>query len=220
MPLTGRKGRAPDQVASAGATPGKKRRVPSWVDVVGSPIRKQKSDTTGAPATPSASGKPGRPKTPGRPRATAAGSASPVMKGAAGSRELRNLDRGAPSARPEPDGRKEAKTPSTVGRKLLKRAILRSASDTPQAGKIGHPRPSGITDLHAVHHRRNSTYTWLLQLRTGFQCPARHCFMLRQGLMLSTCCLQEARQSAGKGLRWISLPALVDKALQGAALRR
>ena len=140
-PLTGRKGRAPDQAAPAGATPGKKRRVLSWVDVAGSPARKQKSDTTGAPATPSASGKPGRLKTPGRPRATAAGSASPVKKGAEGSRELRNLDCGAPSASPEPVGRKQAKTPSTAGRKLLKKAVLCSASGTPQAGKTGHLRP-------------------------------------------------------------------------------
>ena len=184
--LTGRKGRAPAQAAPAGATPGKKRRAPSWVDVAGSPARKQKSDTTGAPATPSASGKPGRPKTPGRPRATAAGSASPVKTGAEGSRELRNLDRGAPSASPEPVGRKQAKTPSTAGRKLLKKAFLCSASGTPQAGKTGHLRPSGVIGLHAVPNRRNSTCTWLLQLGTGFHCPARHCFMLRQGLMLST----------------------------------
>ena len=184
VPLTGRKGRAPHQVTPAGATPGKKRRAPSWVDVVGSPARKLKSDTTGAPATPSASGKPGRLKTPGRPRATAAGSASPVKKGAAGIRELRNLDRGAPSASPEPVGRKQAKTPSTAGRKLLKRAVPRPASDTPQAGKIGHP--SGVIDLRAVHHRRNGTFLWLLQLETGFHCPVRHCLILRQDLILST----------------------------------
>lgn len=145
--VSGRTPSAPDQVAAAAVTPGRKRKALKAADPAYSPSKKQKPVAPAVTSTPSRStprkGKPGRPKTPGKAGNRPASTASPVRNGARQRQEGSDKSPQADSSSVEdvpqqtlrsPGTGKDRtnsrtyKTPSTSGR----RVAATSSNGTPQ----------------------------------------------------------------------------------------